>query len=163
MTTSDPAGSYHLPGYLVLMIGLAMLILWLSLLAVVVGVVISGTGLNLADIIPRHVDEAMRTALIFQYAVIFLNLLALFIFGNVICILWLASAHGGAVMSTIWLIRLSLVMMFIQIFASNAMPAAVGGAIAEGYLDASCIRKGLFYRAFSSKFQNFLALAHEPS
>lgn len=130
VNASDQPGAYQLPGYLVLLIGLAMLIMWLSLAALLVGMIVSGTGLNLMDIIPLHMEGAMRSALIFQYAVIFLNLLLLFIFGNVICILWLASAHDIAVISTIWLVRLSLVMMFVQIFASNAMPAAIGGVIA---------------------------------
>lgn len=125
-----PTVGYQLPGYLVLLIGLAMLVLWLGLFVVVVGSILSGTPLDVTAIIPAHVDDALRNAMMFQYGVIFLTLLALFIFGNLICVFWLGAAHGMAVVALIWLIRVMLVVMFVQLFASNAIPAAVGGIVA---------------------------------
>lgn len=129
-TTLDTATPRPLPGYLILFIGLAMLVLWLCLLVIVIAMIWTGTGLNLTSLVPSSLEPAMRSAMYFQYGVIFLNLLILFGFGNLICLAWLVGAHEIAAGAMIWLIRLLMTLAVIFLFSSVATPFAIGGAMA---------------------------------
>ena len=120
-----------LPAFMVLLIGLAVLLLWIGVFLVIVGMTISGdfSALTMDSIIPTHVDDIMHTALVAQYLAIFLNLLLLFVMGNLICGAWIFGAHSVAVTSAIWLVRLMIGLMIVQLFTSAGIPFAVGGFI----------------------------------
>lgn len=123
--------SSHLPGYLVLLIGIAVLLLWLGLLLLGIGVVMANRtmGVSIDDILPNHLEGAMRTAMIAQYSSIFLNLAILFVFGNLICGAWIFGNHRLAVSCAIWLIRILILLTVAQLFVSMALPFAAGGII----------------------------------
>lgn len=125
---TTPASS-HLPGYLVLLIGFAVILLWLGLLLLVIGFVMANrtVGFSIDDVLPNHLEGTMRTAMIVQYSSILLNLAILFVFGNLVCCAWIFGNHPLAVSCAIWLIRILILLTITQLFVSMALPFAAGG------------------------------------
>jgi len=125
--------SPHLPGYLVLvlLIGFAVILLWLGLLLLVIGIVMANrtVGVSLDDILPDHLEGAMRTAMIVQYASIIVNLAILFVFGNLVCATWIFGNHPLAVSCAIWFLRILILLMITQLFVGMAVPFAAGGIL----------------------------------
>lgn len=121
----------RLPEPVFVLILIATGMLWLILVAVLVGTVLapfSGVGgINLLDVIPPIGDSALQAAVGAQVVTTALALLIGLVMGTIISITHISGSHGQAVRVTLLFLRITIGIIIVRFLVSMAVPYVTGG------------------------------------